>query len=257
MQFMRILVISDIHGNLAALDAVLNDSRDDWDRVYCLGDITGYGPDPGECIKKTSECASVILGGNHDRAASEVLTLADFADHARRAMKWIRARLSAGDKAWLARLPLTKTAGEILLSHGSPEDPLWGYIFSRQDAVRAFASFSENICFFGHTHLPSYFIGYRTGTEFSCESGYGEDGLSINTGEGRGRPGGGGTVCRFLLNPGSVGFPRDKEDAHDPKRFRRAAARYALFDTETGIWQFRRVFYDFRATASRMTWQKF
>jgi predicted phosphodiesterase len=245
---MRILVISDIHGNLAALDAVLNKSRGDWDQVYCLGDITGYGPDPKECIKKTAECASAILGGNHDLAASRVLAMDDFASHARRAMECTRPRLSDGDRAWLARLPLTKTAGEIRLSHGSPEDPLWGYIFSRQDAVSAFASFSEKVCFFGHTHLSSYFIEHRAGTEISCGAGYGEDGFSINTGEGR---------CRFLLNPGSVGFPRDEEDAHNSKRFHRAAARYAFFDTETGIWQFRRVFYDFRATAARMTWQKF
>jgi predicted phosphodiesterase len=248
---MRILVISDIHGNLAALEAVLNDSRDACNQIYCLGDITGYGPDSGACIKKTMDCASIILGGNHDIAASEVLSLEDFADHARQDMNVVRACLSAEDKAYLARLPLKKTAGEILLSHGSPEDPLWGYIFSCQDAALAFASFSEKICFFGHTHIPSYFTEHRNGTALSYDAGYGEDGLSISTGNSN------GMARRFLLNPGSVGLPRDEKDAHNPKRFHKAAARYALFDTETGVWQFRRIFYDFRATAARMTWQGF
>ncbi|MDR2053305.1 MAG: metallophosphatase family protein [Treponema sp.] len=241
---MRILVISDIHGNLAALDAVLNNSRGDWDEVYCLGDLTGYGPDPAKCVKKAAECSSVILGGNHDLAASGALTLDDFADHARRAMKWTRPRLSPADRDYLAQLPLTKTAGEIFLSHGSPADPLWGYIFSNQDAALAFASFSGKLCFFGHTHLPSYFIERRAGAESFREGDYGKNGLSINTREGGG--------YRYLLNPGSVGFPRDKEDAHDSRRFNRSVARYAVFDTETEIWQFRCAVYDFRETATRM-----
>jgi predicted phosphodiesterase len=249
---MRILVISDIHGNLAAFDAVLNNSRGDWDQIYCLGDLAGYGPDPGECIKKAAECCSVILGGNHDLAASGVLTLEDFADHARRAMEWTRPRLSPADRDYLARLPLTGRAGEILLSHGSPADPLWGYIFSGRDAVFAFAAFTEKICFFGHTHLPSYFIERRAGADFFYESGYGENGLAINTREAGDYPGKNEASRRYLLNPGSVGFPRDNEDAHRPEHFGGAIARYALFDTETGIWQFRRAVYDFRDTASRM-----
>jgi predicted phosphodiesterase len=241
---MRILVISDIHGNLAALDAVLDNSRGARDEIYCLGDLAGYGPDPAECIKKASECSSLILGGNHDLAASGALTLEDFADHARRAMKWTRKQLSAADRDYLVRLPLTKTEGEIFLSHGSPADPLWGYIFSEQDAVPAFAAFTERICFFGHTHLPSYFIERRAGADIFRESGYGKNGLSVNT-----RKAG---DCRYLLNPGSIGFPRDEEDAHDPRRFSRSVARYAIFDTGTGIWQFRRAIYDFRETAARM-----
>ncbi|MDR0709916.1 MAG: metallophosphatase family protein [Spirochaetaceae bacterium] len=249
---MRILVISDIHGNLAAFDAVLNNSRGDWDQVYCLGDMTGYGPDPGECIKKAAECSSVILGGNHDLAASGVLTLEDFADHARRAIEWTRPRLSSADRAYLGQLSLTGTAGGIFLSHGSPADPLWGYIFSTREAAPAFAAFTEKICFFGHTHLPSYFIERRTGPDPFYESGYGRNGLSINTRESGDYPGKTGMNRRYLLNPGSAGFPRDEEDAHRPKRFGGATARYALFDTETGIWQFRRAVYDFRDTAARM-----
>jgi predicted phosphodiesterase len=241
---MRILVISDIHGNLAALNAVLDNSRGIWDEVYCLGDLTGYGPDPAECIKKVMECGSVILGGNHDRAASGTLTLKDFANHARQAMKWTCKQLSAADRDYLVRLPLTKTEREIFLSHGSPADPLWGYIFSGWDAIPAFAAFTGRICFFGHTHLPSYFIERRAGPESSRKAGYGKNGLSINT-----RKTG---DYRYLLNPGSIGFPRDEEDAHDPRRFNRSVARYAVFDTETGIWQFRRVVYDFRETAARM-----
>jgi predicted phosphodiesterase len=249
---MRILVISDIHGNLAAFDAVLGNSRGDWDQLYCLGDLAGYGPDPGECIKKAAECGSVILGGNHDLAASGILSLEDFADHARRAMEWTRSRLSPADKDYLARLSLTSTAGGIFLSHGSPEDPLWGYIFSNREAALGFGAFTEKICFFGHTHLPSYFIERRAGTEYSYESGYGENGLSINTREAGDCPGEDGVSRRYLFNPGSAGFPRDEKDAHQPKHFGGAIARYALFDTGSGIWQFRRAVYDFRDTAARM-----
>jgi predicted phosphodiesterase len=249
---MRILVISDIHGNLAAFDAVLDDSRGDWDQVYCLGDLAGYGPDPGECIKKAAECSSVILRGNHDLAASGILTLEDFADHARRAMEWTRLRLSPADRDYLARLSLTSSAGEIFLSHGSPADPLWGYIFSHSDAVMAFAAFTEKICFFGHTHLPFYFVERRAGADSFLESGYGGNGLSVNTRKVNDYPGEDGVIRRYLFNPGSVGFPRDGEDAHQPKHFGRAIARYALFNTETGIWQFRRAVYDFRDTAARM-----
>jgi predicted phosphodiesterase len=248
---MRILVISDIHGNLAALNAVMKSARGDWDQVYCLGDLVGYGPDPGECITRTGEYASVILGGNHDLAACGILTLEDFADHARRAMVWTRTQLSPSDRGYLARLLAESPAGELFLSHGSPADPVWGYIFSAQDAAPAFSAFSGKICLFGHTHLPSYFIERRTAKGSSWELDYGRSGFSIDTREGDNYSGG-GVSSRYLLNPGSVGFPRDEEDAHVPKRFSNAIARYALFDTAAGIWQFKHAEYDLRDTAARM-----
>jgi predicted phosphodiesterase len=241
---MRILVVSDIHANAAAFEAVLQESSADRDGIVCLGDLVGYGPDPRECIALAAEHCTVLLGGNHDYAAGEVVDLSSFADHAYRALEWTRLQLEPEDAAFLAALPLSAGFQGLLLSHGSPEDPLWGYIFSRADAAVSFALKDFACCFFGHTHLPSYFIkiGERPGRAL-YKVGYGEADRIIDTKQ---------EGARFLLNPGSVGFPRDQEEAHRPLRYRNAIARYALFDTETGLWQFKRLEYDMRETARRM-----
>ncbi|GHV74711.1 metallophosphoesterase [Spirochaetia bacterium] len=238
---MRVLVVSDIHANLAAFDAVLRETQGDRDAVLCLGDLVGYGPDPRECIARAAEVCAVVLGGNHDLAAAGATDLFSFADHARIAMEWTRPQLTQADTAYLATLPLNTEYEGILLSHGSPENPIWGYIFSQDDAEFAFSQSDFTRCFFGHTHLPSFFI--ETQGETFYQMGYGEPDAVIETGRDH---------VRFLLNPGSIGFPRDKADAHQKSRYRRAAARYALFDTESGRWQFKRLEYDIRKTAKRM-----
>jgi predicted phosphodiesterase len=243
---MRVLVVSDIHANLAAFDAVLRETREDRDTVLCLGDLVGYGPDPRECIARAAEVCAVVLGGNHDLAAAGVTDLSSFADHARIALEWTGPQLSLEDTAYLAKLPLKAEYEGILLSHGSPENPVWGYVFSRIDAEIAFSQSDFTCCFFGHTHLPSFFIEAKGGVSY--ELGYGEPDAVIETSqENKGRDG-----ARFLLNPGSIGFPRDQADAHRILRYHRAAARYALFDTESGRWQFKRLEYDMRKTAKRM-----
>jgi diadenosine tetraphosphatase ApaH/serine/threonine PP2A family protein phosphatase len=242
---MRVLVVSDIHANAAAFDAVLQETRGDRDAVLCLGDLVGYGPDPRECIARAAEVCAVVLGGNHDLAAAGMTDLYHFADHARIALEWTKPRLTHTDIAYLARLPLNAEYEGILLSHGSPENPIWGYIFSQDDAEFAFSRNDFTRCFFGHTHFPSFFVetpgrdaAYQENTYMF---GYGEPDAVIETGS-----------ARFLLNPGSVGFPRDEADAHQKSRYRRAAARYALFDTESGLWKFKRLEYDMRQTAKRM-----
>jgi predicted phosphodiesterase len=242
---MRVLVVSDIHANLAAFDAVLRETRKDRDTVLCLGDLVGYGPDPRECIARAAEVCAVVLGGNHDLAAAGMTDLSSFADHARIALEWTGPQLSLEDTAYLATLPLKAEYEGILLSHGSPENPIWGYVFSRTDAVIAFSQSDFTRCFFGHTHLPSFFIETKGGDsgEASYKFGYGEPDAVIETGQEH---------RRFLLNPGSVGFPRDETDAHHVLRYRRAAARYAIFDTESGRWQFKRLEYDMLKTAKRM-----
>ncbi|GHT82644.1 metallophosphoesterase [Spirochaetia bacterium] len=243
---MRALVVSDIHANLAAFDAVLRETREDRDTVLCLGDLVGYGPDPRECIARAAEVFTVVLGGNHDLAAGGVTDLSRFSDHARLALEWTRPRLRPADTAYLAKLPPKAGYEGILLSHGSPENPIWGYVFSQTDAETAFSQSDFKRCFFGHTHFPSYFLEIR-GTPQSgnaaYEAGYGEPDAVIETGRDN---------VRFLLNPGSVGFPRDRADAHRAFGYRRAIARYALFDTESGRWQFKRLEYDMRKTAERM-----
>jgi predicted phosphodiesterase len=241
---MRALVVSDIHANYAAFEATLQKTRADRDAVVCLGDIVGYGPDPKECIALTAEHCAVVLGGNHDHAAAGLADLSDFADHALRPLEWTRSRLTPEETAYLAKLPLKTEFLDLLLCHGSPADPLWGYIFSEADAEIEFARSDFACCFFGHTHQSSFFI--HTGDDrgkILREAGYGRADQIIET---KGRPG------RFLLNPGSVGFPRDRADAHHNSNYRHAIARYALFDTDTGLWQFKRLNYDMRDTAKRM-----
>ncbi|MDR1277463.1 MAG: metallophosphatase family protein [Treponema sp.] len=241
---MRVLVISDIHANLAAFEAALQETQADRDAVVCLGDLVGYGPAPRECIALASEQCAVVLGGNHDQAAAGIIDLSSFADHARRALEWTLPQLTPEDIVCLAKLSLQAEYQGLLLSHGSPEDPLWGYIFSESDAETAFAWNEFTCCFFGHTHLASYFI--QTGDDrdkIAYEAGYGNADQVIETSR---------LHARFLLNPGSVGFPRNQADAPHGRNCRRAVARYALFDTETGLWQFKRLEYDMRETAQRM-----
>jgi predicted phosphodiesterase len=241
---MRILVVSDIHANLAAFDAVLRQTQADRDAVFCLGDLVGYGPDPKECIARAAELCTVVLGGNHDLAAGGVTDLSVFADHARIALEWTRPQLSPEETAYLSKLPLKTEYGDVLLSHGSPEDPLWGYIFSQADAGISFARGGFTRCFFGHTHFPSFFMEVRENPEtVSSKTGYGIPDSVIETNREN---------QRILLNPGSIGFPRDRVDSHHFSKYHRAAARYALFDTESGLWQFKRLEYDLRKTAKRM-----
>jgi predicted phosphodiesterase len=241
---MRILVVSDIHANLAAFDAVLRQTQADRDVVFCLGDLVGYGPDPKECIARVADLCAVVLGGNHDLAAGGVTDLSYFADHARIALDWTRSQLSPEDVAYLSKLPLKTEYEDLLLSHGSPEDPLWGYIFSQSDAKIAFAQGGFTRCFFGHTHFPSFFSEIREdpGT-VSYNAGYGIPDSVIETDRKN---------LRVLLNPGSIGFPRDRIDTHHFSKYHCAAARYALFDTKSGLWQFKRLEYDLRKTAERM-----
>jgi predicted phosphodiesterase len=239
---MRILVISDIHANLAAFRAVLEDSKNRRDGVICLGDLVGYGPDPNECVELAAKFCTVVLGGNHDLAAAGGADLSVFSSHARKAMEWTRSILSEPSRDYLAGLvPQTQWEG-ITLSHGGPEDPVWSYIFSEADALFSFARQDFSRCFFGHTHIPSAFIlkpearGRRR-----CEALYGRPNMAVKTE----KPG-----IRLLLNPGSTGFPRDAADGSAD--LYRSAARYALFDTRGGSWLFKSVRYDMRDTAGRM-----
>jgi predicted phosphodiesterase len=248
---MRILIISDIHANIAAFTAVLDRTREDRDRILCLGDLVGYGPDPNECVELAAEVSDLILGGNHDLAAGGAITARDFSSHAKKSLKWTCSVLSAANKAGLSRLePRHKYPKDvpepILLSHGGPEDPLWSYIFSEADAETAFSGADFSRCFFGHTHLPSVFIRHTPegGAGLPRITGrYGPPDMTVETG---------GRNDRFLLNPGSAGFPRNADEAPSWERRFHAVARYALFDSETGLWQFKGIEYDMGDTIERM-----
>jgi predicted phosphodiesterase len=243
---MRVLVISDIHANLAAFQAVLKKARGEYDEIFCLGDLVGYGPHPNECVELAARNCSLVLGGNHDLAVGGVIRYDDFSHRAKKSVLWTSARISPNNRAYLAGLSPRKDHGDIVFSHGAPERPIWNYIFSEEEAEFSFQQETFRVCAFGHTHIPSSFVKARTtsGEKHggTCQAAYGSPGLVIATNE----------AGRIMVNPGSVGFPRDALDAHSSARLDRAAARYALFNLETGLWVFKRIEYSMKATAGTM-----
>ena len=231
---MYIGIISDIHANLAALESVLR-AMGPVERLWCLGDVVGYGPDPNECIDylRAQPNLDVCLMGNHDAAVIGAASIADFSAEAQQAVHWTREQLSACSREFLGeRRALVAHDAEFTLAHASPRDPLWEYITSTDSASENFLYFQTPVCFVGHTHVPAIFsLGHpsivrlqavRHGTDLSLR-----DALAAR---------------RYILNPGSVGQPRDS----DPR------AAYAVLDAETGNVQFQRVAYDIAATQRRM-----
>ncbi|MBA2362907.1 MAG: metallophosphoesterase family protein [Chloroflexia bacterium] len=224
---MRFGVFSDIHANLVALQAVLQDMGP-VDQYWCLGDVVGYGPSPNECVQALLDLDHVLVMGNHDAAAVGVLSPRDFNGEARRALEWTARTLARDSMAYLKAAPEQLTRGEILLVHGSPREPLWEYITNVEQAQGNFAVTENPYTFIGHTHVPLVFLLDREGHALS---GTPEDGMLLRlAGE------------RMLINPGSVGQPRDG----DPR------ASYAIVDNEQMHVEFHRVEYDIPETQSAM-----
>lgn len=190
---MRALVLSDIHANIAALDAVLA-AAPATDEVWVLGDIVGYGPEPDAVVQRLNALGALAVCGNHDAAALGGDEINSFNVDARRAMEWTRTAISDATKAWLAGLPEVLVRDDWTLVHGSPRDPIWEYITSTPVARAAFADIATRHGLHGHTHVP---IGYLEldGTLDTMSPG---SGSKLELGE-----------RRALLNPGSVGQPRD------------------------------------------------
>jgi diadenosine tetraphosphatase ApaH/serine/threonine PP2A family protein phosphatase len=223
----RIAVLSDIHGNLEALEAVLGDvDRGGCDKVCSLGDVVGYGPDPAACLEIVRRRAGVSLTGNHDAAVAGTTSLDDFNEFARSAVEWTAGRLDAGQVEYLGSLPYTHREPGLLFVHASPGEPeRWHYIHGLADVAEHFAAFTERLCFVGHSHRPGiYAIGA---------------GCSLVGRAGRERLGPG---LRYLVNAGSVGQPRDR----DPR------ASYAVYDSASDSVELRRVAYPFEKTQERM-----
>jgi diadenosine tetraphosphatase ApaH/serine/threonine PP2A family protein phosphatase len=223
---MRIAVLSDIHSNLPALDAVLEDLGT-VDAVWVLGDIVGYGPDPDAVVARLREVDAVAVRGNHDAAALGQLDASTFNDDARTAVEWTGRTISAETRAWLDALPETRRVDEYTLVHGSPRDPLWEYLFSVPVARRNFAAFTGRHCLVGHTHVPLVFRDDGGDVEVLAPG----EGSVLHLDE-----------RRTILNPGGVGQPRDG----DP----RACA--LLLDTEGGTATWKRVAYPIERTQDRM-----
>ncbi|HVT04320.1 MAG TPA: metallophosphoesterase family protein [Thermoanaerobaculia bacterium] len=223
------LVISDLHSNDAALGAVFaHVRRKSIDRIICLGDFVGYGAQPNQVLDKirTFKARKLYIRGNHDRVAGGFEDGEGFNFAARSAALWTRDHLSGINRRFLQELPVGPlSAGEgVLICHGSPFDED-EYLFSEYDARRIFDVYSENVILFGHTHLPSFFtlepdgsvhgLLVREATRFQLASGK-----------------------RYLINPGSVGQPRD----------RNPQSAFLLFDDQKKSVQFQRVAYDISAT---------
>jgi diadenosine tetraphosphatase ApaH/serine/threonine PP2A family protein phosphatase len=226
--FMRVLVISDIHANLTALDAVIADAGV-VDAAWCLGDLVGYGPDADECIARVRGLANLsCLLGNHDAAVLGQIDVEAFNAEARASIEWLKANLTAESSAFLQSLPDKVEIDEVTLTHGSPRNPVWEYILDTRVARINFERFETPYCFVGHTHLP---VVYSTRDNQSPIRLVIPDSHQVVT-----------MAPRMIFNPGSVGQPRDR----DPR------AAYAIYDSEKSIFEFHRVEYDISAVQTRI-----
>ena len=219
---MRYVVLSDLHANLEALEAVLRAVDGAWDRVVVLGDLVGYGADPNAVIERVIALSPVaIIRGNHDKAASGVDDASSFNPAARAAALWTYERLTPEHRTYLQELPSGPLVVDDVfeICHGAPFDEDF-YVFDGSDAWRALESTRSSLCFFGHTHVAVAFM--RSGNLFGAVvPDDGETPIQVQNGR------------RLIVNPGSVGQPRDG----DPR------AAFALYDTGTGIVTLRRVEY--------------
>lgn len=231
---MRYLIISDIHGNLPALETVLSDAGE-FDAIWCLGDVVGYGPDPNDCVALLRRHELVCLAGNHDWAALNKLDLATFNADARMAATWTQRMLTYETQEFLRSLPSFMVKGAFTLAHGSPRQPVWEYILDCQIANVNFDHFDTKYCLIGHTHTPVIFEHEDSG---ACIPHAPQNGEPIPLGLTLGYP-------RLIINPGSVGQPRDS----DPR------AAYGMLDTDAMTWEHRRVAYPIEETQSRMRQQ--
>lgn len=223
---MRIAVLSDIHSNLTALDAVRADMPA-VDEVWVLGDIVGYGPQPNEVIAVLQELGARSVMGNHDGAAIGTVDPRDFNPDAAQAITWTSRSIDDNSRSYLATLPEVRVDGDLTAVHGSPRDPIWEYIVSTSVARANFGSFDTSVCLFGHTHVPIIFT--EANGEISIVPAL--PGVPAIL-EGH----------RALINPGSVGQPRDG----NPQ------SSYLVLDTDSGRIDFRRVAYDVEQTQRLM-----
>ncbi len=233
---MRWLVLSDIHANAAALASSLEACKAQWDKAVCLGDVVGYGPDPNEVIFGLRGMLHAIIRGNHDKAACGIGDIEQFNAVARCAVEWTRRELRPDNLEFLSALRAGPLPVEnMTLVHGAYEDEDQ-YVFAAEQALECLRAAPGNLTLFGHTHMQGGFALRNSVLET----------ISVKI-----PPGASGTVdlaiepgSRYLINPGSVGQPRDGD----------ARAAFAIVDTDRSVVQFWRVAYDIRSVQARMRW---
>lgn len=224
---MQVAIVSDIHGNRHAFQAVLEDiAAGPAVEVWCLGDVVGYGADPNDCCALAREHCAVALAGNHDLAVTGELSLDEFSRGAAIAARWTQEVLDPGHMDWLARLrPYGEERG-VGLFHASPRDPIWEYVLSALLAELCLDHQHDRVCLVGHSHVALSFV--RSEGELTTgEARRGGDSQEIGAGE-------------WLINPGSVGQPRDG----DPR------AAWLLLDTAAWTATWKRTQYDVAGAAS-------
>ncbi len=215
---MRFAIFSDIHSNLEALEAVLEDAQQQsCTHFVCLGDVVGYNANPHECVDRIREMGCPTIKGNHDEQASLFESSRDFNELAEHAIEWTRENLTKEDREWLRDLRLQRQVRDFTIVHATLDTPgQWGYVFNNLDAVASFTYQYTAVCFFGHTHVPMAFVR-EDGVQRSKI-----DQLRITPGK------------KYFINVGSVGQSRDGD----------WRSSYCIFDTEYNIVDLRRVKYD-------------
>lgn len=225
---MRYGLISDIHGNLEALNAVLSEiDKLQIDTILCLGDVVGYGPNPNECVQLVRERAAVCLIGNHDEAALGRVDLEFFNYIAREAIEWTMKQLNRESIDYLSSRPYTYEFEDNLIVHASPDEPRrWNYIISLEDAEQSFAAFTQQLCFIGHSHTP-WVIDLPPTGRMQVRQDY-----PVIFHEEH----------RYLINVGSIGQPRD----------RNPAAAFGILDTQKKEYALKRAPYDVNKTQKKI-----
>lgn len=226
---MRTLIISDIHANLTALEAVLEDAEA-FDRVWCLGDVVGYGPDPNACIERAQALPHLkCVLGNHDAAILGRIDIDAFNHEARASLEWLQTTLLPGNLRWLADLEEYLEFDDFTIAHGSPRDPIWEYIMDVNIARQNMDAFGTRFCLVGHSHFPLIFK--MDGDKKSSTHLYlmpPDESFTLDR--------------KSIVNPGSVGQPRDR----DPR------AAYMIYDDEDDTWTYHRVPYNVEAVQKRI-----
>jgi putative phosphoesterase len=216
---MRIAILSDIHGNVEALEKVLSVIRDrKVDSIVCLGDIVGYGASPNACIETIRSVTPYILLGNHDEGAIQLEKTEYFNPYARIAAEWTHDELTVENQEFIKTFPFTLDQQGILFVHSSPFQPEeWHYIITPTDATHNFSYFTQQICFVGHSHIPDVFC---------------EDNTTMEVVRGK----------KFIVNIGSVGQPRDSD----------WRSSFGIFDTDSWVYQNIRTEYDIETAAAKI-----
>lgn len=215
---MRFAILSDIHSNLEALEAVLTDARErKCTDFVCLGDVVGYNANPHECVERVREMDCPIVKGNHDEQASLIESSRDFNELAEHAIEWTRDNLTDDDKQWLGGLRFQRQVRDFTIVHATLDTPAqWGYVFNNLDAAASFTYQHTAVCFFGHTHVPMAFIRDDGVKRMQIDQ------LRIEISR------------KYFINVGSVGQPRDGD----------WRAAYCIYNIDQNVVEQRRVKYD-------------